>query len=544
MKEKLEKYLIKIDLGISHTKKSEFDLGIKYFSEAIDIINDRYEAHLNLANLYILKGEIINAKNILLNYINNIKLDEKIVNLLGQICINYNFDSDLKKIITNIESTKKSNINFYFIFYLYAKFLEDKIEINDAIYYYEKSIKLKNNFFDSYLKILNLLESTNKLDKFKLYLYKSFKKFNTKKEINIISFYNSVYLNRVKRYQQSEAVILEHNLNLNLANNNYFYLRLLDIQYKNNEKIGNYKKAFKTVEKKNNITLNLKENKSFSSNTISNTIAKYKLFYNNKNIKDISSRLKYEKFNNLVFLVGFPRSGTTLLDTILRTHSKIKVLEEKTFLLEARHNYFRANNNKLDSLLKLTQEQKDEIALSYLKKINYNLNSNSVIIDKLPLSIIEIGFIKIIFPNSKIILALRHPCDVVISCYFNSFKINDAMVNFLDWEKTIKFYCEVFDLFEFFEKELSINFLKIKYEDVITNFKYEIANLLKYLDLDYENRLENFFITAKKRNKIFTPSYDQVINPLYSSSISRWKKYSKIKNPEPKLKKWIKKFNY
>ena len=100
------------------------------------------------------------------------------------------------------------------------------------------------------------------------------------------------------------------------------------------------------------------------------------------------------------------------------------------------------------------------------------------------------------------------------------------------------------DLFEFYEKELGLNFHLIKYENVIANFSKEITALLNYLDLKYEKNLEKFYITAKKRDKIFTPSYSQVINPLYSSSIGRWKKYSKIKNSKVKLQKWITKFGY
>ena len=100
------------------------------------------------------------------------------------------------------------------------------------------------------------------------------------------------------------------------------------------------------------------------------------------------------------------------------------------------------------------------------------------------------------------------------------------------------------DLREFYEKELHLNLHKIKYEDVVKSFESNIRNLLTFLKLDYEKSLENFYKTALNRNKISTPSYNQVINPLYSSSIGRWKNYKDYINPEKKLKKWIKKFNY
>ena len=274
-------------------------------------------------------------------------------------------------------------------------------------------------------------------------------------------------------------------------------------------------------------------------------IEKYKNFYNKGMLNSINKRLRYKDDSNLIFLIGFPRSGTTLLDTILRTHSNIKVLEEKPYLLNLRHQFFEKYNNKISALKNIKQDEKDHIRNTYFQKIKlHKYEEENIIIDKLPLSMIEIGFIKCIFPNSRIILALRHPCDVVVSCFFSSFKINDAMVNFLSWENTIKFYNNVNELFEFYENEFDLKYHKIKYEDVVFDFKTQITSLLNYLELNYEKGLEEFYLTAKKRNKISTPSYNQVINPLYTSSIGRWKNYIEIKNPENELKKWINKFNY
>ena len=234
-----------------------------------------------------------------------------------------------------------------------------------------------------------------------------------------------------------------------------------------------------------------------------------------------------------------------MLDTILRTHSKIKVLEEKPFIINLRHNYFIKNKNNLSSLLEITQKEKDDIRSKYYKEIKISSgDKDKIIIDKLPLSIIELGFIKCIFPSSKIILAMRHPCDVVTSCFFSSFKINDAMVNFLNMKQTISFYNTVLDLFEFYQGEINFNYYVIKYEDVVSDFKNQIIKLINFLDLDYEEKLKEFYITAKKRSKISTPSYNQVINPLYSSSINRWKNFKNSDLLVNNLSRWIKKYKY
>ena len=128
---------------------------------------------------------------------------------------------------------------------------------------------------------------------------------------------------------------------------------------------------------------NLEENKKYNRNDIINTMKKYKSFFTfekyNK-IKRISEKYKIER--ELVFLVGFPRSGTTLLDTILRTHSKITVLEEKPYLLEARHDFLK-HNNDLNALLDISESEIVQIRDNYFNKFRKQISDEeNIIIDK------------------------------------------------------------------------------------------------------------------------------------------------------------------
>ena len=122
--------------------------------------------------------------------------------------------------------------------------------------------------------------------------------------------------------------------------------------------------------------------------------------------------------------------------------------------------------------------------------------------------------------------------------------MNDAMANFLDLKSSIYFYNEVFDLFEHYEKLYNLRCYNIKYEDIVINFNESIQGLLEHLGLKYEKKIEKFYETAKKRNKINTPSYSQVSQPLYTESINRWKNYQPAKLIYSMLKKWITKYEY
>ncbi len=531
--------------GIKNAKMGNFDEAKSSFINAIKLNSNNNKAYINLSNIYVLQNELIKSINLLTNFLKNI-FDEDICNQAAKICFKYKLRKDFDKLTEIVKLTNNVfNKEKKFLFFIEAQFHEVEQKFNEAKQSYKNSILCDNFYFDAYINLLNLYESTNDILNLKLLIESAYKNFKNKEQKNILNFFNSLRLSRENNFKESANFTLSSNLDTAFKNNKYYQIRLLNLKSKNNEKLKKYNDAFNNIEKRNSILLNLSENKKYNKRNVLDTIEKYKNFFIKKNLNNIIINNNYSNDKNLIFLVGFPRSGTTLLDTILRSHSKIKVLEEKPILLNLRHEFFKKNNNNLSNLLKITESEKNYIRQNYLKKIISNKNDEKkIIIDKLPLSIIELGFIKIIFPNAKIILAMRHPCDVITSCFFTSFKINDSMINFLQIDDTIEFYNSVFNLFEIYEKELKFKYTIAKYENIVNNFKYEITGLLKFLELEYEEKLEQFHLTALNRSRISTPSYNQVINPLYSSSIGRWKNYENIHRHKFKLNKWISKYGY
>jgi len=545
MSKNKDNYEVLINDGIKNAKKGKLDEAQSSFLNAIELNSNINKAYINLSNIYLLQNEFNKSTTLLIDYLKKI-FDEDISNQVAKICFKFNLRKDFNKFIEIIKL--KNNIfnkEKKYIFFIDAQFYEDEKNFNQAKQSYKNSILCDNLYFDAYINLLNLYESTNDISNLKLLIESAYKNFKEKEQKDILNFFNSLRLNRENKFKESANLILISNLHNAFKNNINFQIRLLNLESKNNEKLKKYNEAFNMIKRRNNILLNLKANNKYNKKNVLDTIEKYKIFFIKENLNKIITNSNYSKDKNLIFLVGFPRSGTTLLDSILRSHSKIKVLEEEPILLNLRHEFFKSKNNKLTNLLKITELEKNYIRENYLKKIILNKqDEKKIIIDKLPLSIIELGFIKIIFPNSKIILAMRHPCDVITSCFFTSFKINDSMINFLQIDDTIDFYNSVFSLFEIYEKELNFEYTVTKYENIVNNFKYEIMSLLKFLGLEYETKLEKFYSTALNRPKISTPSYNQVINPLYQSSIGRWKNYEIISKHKPKLNKWISKYGY
>ena len=387
-------YKTLISLGIKDVQINNYENAIKHFLNATDINSKKHDAFINLSNVYILQNKIKKGIEVLNKYLVINNYQANIVNHLGIICLKYNYEYDLKKLFKYLDQDLNSDNNkFFFLYYLQGKFLQKKDKINFSIQSYKKSIDLNSKHLETYIDLLSLLERINKLDEFKKCL--SIANTNFVNDYNI-KFFESLYYHRLKNFEHSQKLINKYSLIKKFKNNQNIYPRILDLMSKNYEKMGKYNLSFKSIEERNIFLSNIPENKKFNKNIILDTIHAYRKFFVKKNFNKIS---KLPNHNNLIFLVGFPRSGTTLLDSILRTHSKTFVLEEKPYLLNVRHNYFKNNNNKIDSIKFLSVEKIAELQKNYFEQINlHNKIKEKIIIDKFPLSIIELGFIKIIFP--------------------------------------------------------------------------------------------------------------------------------------------------
>ena len=285
--------------------------------------------------------------------------------------------------------------------------------------------------------------------------------------------------------------------------------------------------------------------KSFDKKKYLDSINKRKNYFVKKNINSWT-KLNYptDSFNP-IFLVGFPRSGTTLLDTILRSHPKITVIEEKPMILPM---ITKIENDGFKSLQSITSSEIQKLRNDYLyelkKYVNFNKESN-IIIDKLPLNIVNTGEILRIFPTAKFILSLRHPLDCVLSCFMQDFKLNNAMSNFLDLNDASNLYKNTMNLWNQYISVLKVSYVSIKYEDLVNDLRSSVEIVLNFVDLKWDESLINYKETALDRGKISTPSYYQVIQPIYKNARYRWERYKKyLSDIEINLADLIDKYEY
>jgi hypothetical protein len=245
-----------------------------------------------------------------------------------------------------------------------------------------------------------------------------------------------------------------------------------------------------------------------------------------------------------VFLLGFPRSGTTLLDQILSSHEEIEVIEEQENLIDAWMDLV-VRDEAFDRLRTLSAAEIDRYQASYWSRIrSRSTGRKRILIDKLPLDTVLLGLIHRIFPDSKILFVLRDPRDAVLSCYQQNFAINSAMYQFLELETAASYYDAVMTLGETWRARLPLNLHVVRYENVVANLRREIEPVLTFLGVSWNEALLRYNETALGK-VVRTPSAKQVIEPLYASSIGKWRRYEAQLAPVlPVLNRWAARFGY
>ena len=243
-----------------------------------------------------------------------------------------------------------------------------------------------------------------------------------------------------------------------------------------------------------------------------------------------------------VFLVGFPRSGTTLLDTILMGHSETHVLEELPII-----DMFSREIGGLEGIADLDEERVVALRARYFEELD-RLSpgwAGKLVIDKNPLSMIRIPLIHRLFPDTKIILALRHPADIVLSCYMQNFKPTEPMSSFLDLANASRTYDRIFAYWEKCTDIFPLNVHELRYEAMVENPEAAIRPVFDFLELDWEEQALDHQKTAAERGYIRTPSYAQVTEKIYATASGRWQRYRNYMNEVlPILGPWATKFGY
>lgn len=246
-----------------------------------------------------------------------------------------------------------------------------------------------------------------------------------------------------------------------------------------------------------------------------------------------------------VFLVGFPRSGTTLLEQALASHPDMRTMEEVDCLGDTAGEYFYA----ADGMQRFAVLGDDELAAlraQYWKRVAASgaKTDRRVFIDKMPLNSVHQGLIARLFPGAKILFALRDPRDVVLSCFRRRLVMSAHMFELSRFDGAAAFYDAVMTLAQVYRDRLGLPTLDVRHEDMVADFDGRMRRVCDFIGVPFDDAMRDFASHARDRD-IKTPSAHQVVRGLNSDGAGQWRKYREQFTPVlPVLDPWAERFGY
>jgi tetratricopeptide (TPR) repeat protein len=246
-----------------------------------------------------------------------------------------------------------------------------------------------------------------------------------------------------------------------------------------------------------------------------------------------------------VFVIGFPRSGTTLLELALDAHPQLKSMDEQRFVQDALDELSAAGAQYPQRLRDVSREVLDGVRARYWERVakKVKLVPGERLVDKNPLNILRLPVIRRVFPNARILLAVRHPCDVILSCYMQQFRAPDFALLCRSIESLALAFRRTFDYWYAQNALLGQAVHELKYEDFVRDFESGTRAVTDFLELPWAESMLRPAERAQAKGYISTPSYAQVTQPVNSKSVDRWRRYEKhfggaLPPLEPYLVRW------
>ena len=248
-----------------------------------------------------------------------------------------------------------------------------------------------------------------------------------------------------------------------------------------------------------------------------------------------------------VFVVGFPRSGTTLLEQMLDAHPAFRSMDERPYIHELIERMEAVGQPYPADLASLDQADADALRATYRRLVSRVLPElgGHRLVDKNPLNMQCLPMIMRLFPQARIILCLRHPCDVLLSCSMQPFRSPAFMVLCASLQRLAHGYARAFAQWQRDVELLAPRVLVWRYETVVSDLDGQAARLADFLDLADAAPLKRFAEHARAKRYISTPSYAQVTEGVHRKAVGRWQNYREHFAPVlPVLQPWIDRFDY
>ena len=267
----------------------------------------------------------------------------------------------------------------------------------------------------------------------------------------------------------------------------------------------------------------------YSSRETSEKTKKVLDFFIEENISSLSNSSTLDR--DPIFVLGMPRSGSTLVDQIISSHSMVDGTQELPNIIKiAAELNSDSDDNYPEALKDLKSNELSALGLDYIRETKWARESAPFFIDKMPNNFIHIGLIKTILPNAKIIDTRRDAMDTCFSCFKQFFARGQLFTYSL--EDLGNYYVDYIKAMNHWHKVYGEDIYTVHYDNVINNTESTIRELIEYCELPFEDNCLEFY---KSSRPVKTPSAEQVRQPIYKSGLNYWKNYADFLSPLKKI---------
>lgn len=290
---------------------------------------------------------------------------------------------------------------------------------------------------------------------------------------------------------------------------------------------GNYQQAFAALIESGEIALDTAQARAVDSEPYLRRVASYQQWVESNGLP-VSAPGADSEDDRLVFLLGFSRSGTTLLESMLTAAPGVASSGEAP-LIDAALSVIASSGvsieNTLDAMGPENAELLEKARAEYWRKLKVSYGDDfKVFIDKQPMNTLYIAHIRILFPNARIIFCMRDPRDVCLSCFFQWFGVNGTNKLFLDWDATADFYARVMNYWLEVKPLVNDAVCEVRYEELVRDFPGQIRALAASIGIPWDDAILSF-AQANQQRFYTTPSNRAVREGVKQDKMQRWKHY-------------------
>jgi hypothetical protein len=263
-------------------------------------------------------------------------------------------------------------------------------------------------------------------------------------------------------------------------------------------------------------------------------------------------RLQHVPRLRVALLTGHPRSGTTLIEQALDSHPELVSSDERPVfgddILPALGAGVNPNEHAMPAMLDRVPDEhvigERTRYIAYMEALLGESIGERIHLDKNPELTLLIPAMLRVFPELKIVLALRDPRDVVISCFMRSLPLNSVTANYLTLERTAEKYALMMGGWLKLRELIGSPWIEMQYEDTVNDFESQVRRLLGFFELPWDASVLRFYERASQKH-VRSPTYENVTTPVYRTAMGRWRNYAKYLDPiAERLEPFIKRFGY